>query len=387
MHTMSIVRPLAAPTIMRLRARTPADDDIKGTRLVEVVDLVLPYLPDGLVGVKSSARIRTAVRSVPAELVARFALECRLDTGADDADVLVNADSETGGMQMLAGRHPLVKLPASLADSERWAPTVRLCQRRQPGFLLHRATRDVWVDLTRQDEPSLGFGLRLAGLPEAPRRPVEVLIRALELGLHALRDEPLQPPTLPSLRALVRRLPESTRVDSAGVVVGSHDGVRLWLTRLGADALVDLVDATRDGNEAKRIREVLDDIAAPAASMRPRLDVNEGVGRSVGLVCAADLDGSPAQVATRWRPLLNRLVDAGLCGEDKREALVAGWGLLREGQSERWPEHLKALSTMLGDDTESVLRWRLQHVTIECDRGEPVRATAHVGVWHDWSHR
>lgn len=371
---------------MRLRARIPADD-IKGTRLAEVVDLVLPYLPDGLVGIKSSARIRTAVDRVPAELVARFALECRLDTGADDADVLFSADSETGGMQMLAGRHPLVKRPPSVADSERWAPIVRLCQRRQPGFLLHRATREVWVDLTRHDEPSFAFGLRLAGLPEAPKRPVEVLIRALELGFDALRDEPLQPPALPSLRALVRRLPESARVDSAGVMAGFPDGVRLWLTRLGPDALVDLVGATRDGNEAKRMREVLDDIAAPAASMRTRLDVNEGVGRSVGLVCAADLDGSPAQVATRWRPLLDRLVDAGLCSEDKREALLAGWGLLRESQSEHWPEHLKALSMMFGEDTESVLRWRLQHVTIECDRGEPVCATAHVGVWHGWSRR
>ncbi len=356
-----------------------------GGALDELVDLILPYLPGGLVGEQSAARIRSEVDTVPAELIARFGLECRLGADTADADVLFCADSETGGMQMLAGRHPLVALPEGLATAPSWAPVVRFCGRREPGFPLHRATRDVWVDLAQRDQPSFSFGMRLAGLPEAPRRPVEVLIRALEVGFEALRDRPLQPPALQSMRALLRRLPESARVDRAGLVAGHPDDLRLWLSRLQVDELVDLVEAVRDRDEARALRATLEDIVQPQGEVRARVDVDEGVGRSIGLICTVDPDGSPQQVAARWGPLLAALASAGLCTPGERAALLCCYGLLRERQAEHWPEYLTRLSELFGDGTESYLRWHLHQIAIECDRGTPVRATATIVAAHGWS--
>lgn len=370
---------------MNAHERSQAGAQDLGSTLDELVDLVLSVLPDGLIGPQSAGRIRAAVGGMPAELVAQFGLECRLASEIADAGVLLCADSETGGMQMLAGRHPLVNLPASLSAADGWAPVVRLCGRREPGFLLHRATRDVWVDLARPAEPSFSFGLRLEGLPEATRRPLEVLIRALEIGLESLRGAPLQAPALTSMRALVRRLPEATRVERAGVVAGRPDEVRLWLARLAPDELVDLVEATRDRGEARRLNAVLEEIARPAARLRARIDVGEGVERGIALICEVDPEGDPSAVAARWGPLLGRLVDAGLCTSTKRDALLSSQGLLRERETERWPEHLRRLSDLFGDGAESILQWRLHHIAIECDRGGPVDATAHIVAAHGWS--
>ncbi|MDX6679591.1 MAG: hypothetical protein QOE31_3643, partial [Solirubrobacteraceae bacterium] len=100
-----------------------------------------------------------------------------------------------------------------------------------------------------------------------------------------------------------------------------------------------------------------------------------------------DPEGAAPQVAARWRALLDRLAGAGLCTTGERDALLACHGLLSEHGSERWPEHLTRLSKLFGDRAESVLEWRLHHVTVECDRGEPVRATAHVVAAHGWSRR
>lgn len=355
--------------------------------LDEVVDLVVTRLPGGLIDTASAARIRASVARVPAELVARLGVECDLSGTVADASVLFAADSETGGMQMLAGRHPLVGLPDELARADSWAPVVRFCGRREPGFLLHRATRDIWVDLARRDDPSCSFGLRLSGLPEATRRPLEVVIRALEIGLEALRGAPLDPRALTSMRALVRHLPDTARVDRAGLMAGRPDDVRLWLTRLSPEEIGDLVEATRDRDEARRIRELLDDPALRAGAVGPRIDIRDGVDRAVGLVCTVEPAGSPAQVAARWRPLLDRLVAAGLCTADRRDALSGCHGVLRERPSERWPEHLTRLSKLFGDGTQSVLEWRLHHVCIECDRGEPVHATATIAAAHGWSRR
>lgn len=372
---------------MRSRQTPPTPSARTGGALDEVVDLVLPFLPAGLVDDTSSRRIRFAVDAVPAELVARFGFECRLGSPTGDADVLFCADSETGGMQMLAGRHPLVALPEALATAPSWAPVVRFCGRREPGLLLHRATRDVWVDLAQHGEPSFCFGMRLDGLPEAPRRPLEVLIRALEIGLEALRGMPLQPPALNSMRALVRRLPQTARIDRAGLVAGLADDVRLWLSRLQAGELVDLIEAVRDRDESCALRATLDDVVQPQGEVRARIDVDEGVGRSTGLICTVDPEGSPPQVAARWGPLLTRLADAGLCTPDKRSALLSCYGLLRERRTEHWPEHLTRLSDVFGPSTESYLHWRLHHIAIECDRGEPVHATANIVASHGWSRR
>ncbi len=372
---------------MKPRTRSQAPPTRTGAALDELLDLVLPYLPAGLIGQESADRIRSAVDTVPAELVARFALECRLGSDTADADVHFCADSETGGMQMLAGRHPLVELPEALASTQRWAPVVRLCRSREPGLLLHRATRDVWADLAQQGAPSFSFGMRLAGLPEARRRPLEVLIRALEIGLEALRETPLQPPSLTSMRALIRGLPETARVDRAGLVAGLPDDVRLWLSRLQADELVDLVAAARDREEAHALRALLDDVVGPQDGVRARVDVNEGVGRSLALICTVDPVGSPPQVAARWGSLLSRLVEAGLCTPGEHEALLSCYGLLRERQAERWPEHLTRLSDLFGEGTESLLHWRLHHIAIECDRGKPVHAGAHIVATHGWSRR
>jgi len=77
-------------------------DAAAGTTLDKVVDPFSPTCRRGS-SVLRAQRASGGGRSVPAELVARFGLECRLRSDGGDADVLFSADSETGGMQMLAG--------------------------------------------------------------------------------------------------------------------------------------------------------------------------------------------------------------------------------------------------------------------------------------------
>ncbi len=355
--------------------------------LDEFVDLVLPRLPAGLVDQRSAGRVRGAGSGVPAEVAARFGLECGLGSQSADAALLFCADAETGGMQMIAGRHPLVNLPDALATAQSWGPIVRFCGRREPGFLLHRATCDVWVDLAGRDAPSVSFGVRRGGLPEATRRPREVLLRTLEMGFDALRGRPLEPPALTSMRALVRRLPETARVDRAGLIGGHPDDALLWLSALACGELVDLVAATRDRGEARKLRAVLAEIVQPAGGVRARIEVHEGVGRSIGLIYGVDPADPAAQAAAGWGSLLDRLVYAGLCTSERREALLTCHGTLGEHEAEVWPEHLTRLSELCGDGTESVVQWRLHHIAVECDRGEPVHATARIVAAPGWSRR
>ena len=383
------------------RARSPAKRgaaaaaaaaEAQAGALARYVDLVVAQLPPGLVGPDRESHIRGAVRNVPAELAASFGFECRIDLESPAADLVISADAETGGLQMLAGRHPLVALPRTLSQSAAWAPVIGFCARRQPGHELHRATADVWAEFALQPgcepTPNFSFGMRLAGLPEATRRPLEVLIRALELGFEALAGDAWTEPTAnaAALRSLLRRLPETARVVRAGRVEGD-DAARLWLSRMTREQIVDLVEFAREHREARATARVLEDVIASNVSVQPRFDVGTGVGPLTRLSCTVDSKGSPTTVSARWGPLLDRLVEYELCTIDKRDALLHAFGLLRENRSDHWPEHLSRLSELFGDGAESIVSWRLANVDVHCDRGEPVAATATILATHGWSRR
>jgi hypothetical protein len=187
------------------------------------------------------------------------------------------------------------------------------------------------------------------------------------------------------LRSLLRRLPQTARVQRAGTVDGEPDAVSLWLSQMTREQIVDLVEFARERREAGAIDRVLDELIAPNVIVRPRIEVGAVVGPRTRLSCAVDGVGSPLAVAVRWEPLLDRLVGHGLCTPDKRDALLHSSGLLREHESACWPEHLTRLSRLVGGSADSVVRWRLEHVDVHCDRGEPVAATASILASHGWS--
>ena len=353
-----------------------------GTSLEALVDLVLAHLPGRLIGAESAAGIRAAADVIPAEVAAGFTLACRTAPPSNEASLRFCADDESGGLRLLAAGDPLVA-------AKRWAAMRRFAAAREASPVLQRATQDVCADLALGDISNCDLGLRLEGLPEAPRRPLEVLIRALDIGLTSLRGEPLPTSARRSMGALVRRLPATARLERAGLVAGKPADARLWMTRLAPTELVELVDATRGGDEAHRLAAVLDEIVQPGdvAAVSARVDVGEVVGDRIALICRVDPPGLPRQVAARWRPLLDRLVGAGLCSADKRQALAFSFGLLRARQSARWPEHLTRLADARGEGAESILGWRLVQIEIECDRGEPVDATAQIVAAPGWSRR
>lgn len=343
-----------------------------GDSLARWLDLVCPRLPPALVGEESHARMGRALEAVPAGLVARFGFECRLDDVAAEADVLFSADVKTGGLEMLAGRHPLVELPPPAPE---WEPLVRLCRRREPGSMLARAADDLWVELDtaagENPPPSVFFGLRVAGLPGDPAASMH---EVLEAGFEALLGQPLAHDTRAALGSVIELLPARARVFQAGAMLSRPGSpIRICLDNLAREQIVSLVEAVRGRPEALALGAALDGLTAPAGAVRPGLDVGAGVGERIGLECYGNLP-----------PLLERLTHAGLCVPAKRDALLACEGRLREGDAEPWPAHLAGLSALLGVSARSVVGWNVHHVKVVCDRGVPVGAKAYVVVWHGW---
>ena len=355
--------------------------------LAGFVGLVTAHLPAELAAAEGLAAIRAEIVELPAELASGFGFRCRLDHDGPAAELRLCADAETGGMLMLGGRHPLIALPASIAGSEDWQPIISFCAQREPGFLLHRATESVWVELGAADAgPVLSFNLRHSGLPAVRRAPLDTLVRVLELGCEALHGQPRPGCARVNLRAFVRRLPVGARVVRGGGTSGYRDEARLWIAGLSAADIVALVSSERGADEAARFAAVVDEVGS-AASLDLRVDVGDALGPAIAVSCNVDPAGDAAAATERWALLLHPLAQRGLCTPAKRDALLGCRGTLHGGTSPSWPVHLQRVAGILGEETESTISWQPESVEILCDRGEAVAADAYVGVSHGWSPR
>ncbi len=354
--------------------------------LAGYVGLVTSHLPSELASARDLAAIRAAIGELPAELVSDFGFRLRLDSAEPATGLRLRADDETGGLQMLSGRHQRISLPPPLAGADDWQAIIRFCEERKPGFLLHRSTDSVWIELCAEAGATLWFNLRPTGRAEPGRAPQDALVRVLELGTVALHGQPRAGWARATLRTFLRRLPAGAEVVRGGGTSDHREEARLWIAGLAAAEIVALVRAGRDEREAARLAAVLEDIGA-AGSLEVRVDVGVALGPAIAVSCSVDPAGDEASVADRWAAVLRALGERGLCTAAKRDALLGCRGTLRDSTSAGWPQHLQRLAPILGEGMESTISWRPESVEILCDRGEPLTAHAYVGVSHAWSPR
>ena len=90
-------------------------------------------------------------------------------------------------------------------------------------------------------------------------------------------------------------------------------------------------------------------------------------------------------VDPRWPPLLDRLVELGLCAPEKATALLRWPGTTAPiDDGVRWPEDLIVRSLSRSPGELGVIQRRLSHVKLTYAPGAPVSAKAYFGYGHLW---
>src|SRR5207302_10640316 len=85
----------------------------------------------------------------------------------------------------------------------------------------------------------------------------------------------------------------------------------------------------------------------------------------------------------RWRPLLTRLVEEGLCTPQQGDAL-SGWPGQSDPARGPWPDSLILASLRRAADEFGVVQRYLSHVKLSIRPGHPLEAKAYLGFVHRW---
>ena len=107
------------------------------------------------------------------------------------------------------------------------------------------------------------------------------------------------------------------------------------------------------------------------------IDIGDQLLARVGFEC---FPGALAAEVKQWKPLLDGLVDAGLCSDAKRSALLEWPGYTTPEEIDGdWPDAMIVDSLLSRPDELSVLGRRLNHVKLVCEPGRRLQAKAYYG--------
>lgn len=192
---------------------------------------------------------------------------------------------------------------------------------------------------------------------------------------------PLLPAPAAPAGAMIERafaaLPEGARVSFIGAFADrGSPTLRINVARLGAGASAGYLEALgwRDtrGLAASLTAEVERCGARPVLC----LDLGAGALPRLGIECMIDagmMDSAP------WRPLLDALVDRGLCTPARRAA-VLGFPGVDEPTSDAWPVEL-ILAALLGEPTRApVIARHVNHLKIALTPDAVLDAKAYLGL-------
>jgi hypothetical protein len=224
-----------------------------------------------------------------------------------------------------------------------------------PASPLVGAGEDFWLEVdsgSGATSPSLFF--RPAG---------DRTLSDLASGLNALRPGCVRPEAFGVLERLSAQVPD-VDVFQVGVMIGrSGVALRICLTlspTVTAERLAEALSTPRVSDVVRRAQDLGGSLVG---SYVVCLDIAEGIGGRLGVEMG--FGGVTGLISPRtWWKVLDRLVSAGYCRPDERDALVAWIGVSRSTDDEsRWPDHMLSLAPIVAP-YEMVLRRGISHLKL-----------------------
>jgi hypothetical protein len=303
-----------------------------------------------------------------------FGFEVRLsDVSGVDLGVALSAEGEGRRILVDAVQDPGSAAP--LLSSQAWHRVADFAARwMTPESVEHNAVSHVFLEfdtsegMSALEAPSIFTGISLSSQFEAGARGVADAVYSTESAAVRIVANLLGTAIDRDVRATLDRctasLPLGSLILHVGVMSARTDGVRLhvcvpehvaatYLQECGADEAAAEIDALLKRYGA----------GAPLATIQ--LEIGTSVGSAIGL------EFSPPSVlggegAVKWKTLLDRLTDDGLCKPSRREALKA------------WPA-VFAVPPRTGRSLSKICQ-DLSHVKLIVRPNQPLRAKAYLSV-------
>ncbi|HEX2210555.1 MAG TPA: hypothetical protein VHG93_22940 [Longimicrobium sp.] len=385
-----IVARMDGARVPSTRGAAAAVADAPRASLSAWVGAVAKAAPPGLFPAWNVAAMRDAAEPLPAAAVSLFGYEVRLDDASAGSDVLAAASVADGGRAVLAGTPPHPVLPWEEAG---WRSVRRFCAEwADRGSPLWEGADDLWLEWDAADPsapriPSVFFGPRI-DTGHAAGTPAERTMAVLRAGFGTLMEEGWSPAAAVRARACLDALPEHARVFQAGLMLSRPGSpVRLCVGNLSAGEIDRFLRRSAPAVAHDAARDALARWAPLSVRINLCIDVDEKVGRRVGLECYPDPPVGPFPPDRRpWAAFLDALMRAGAAVPARAGDLLALPASVDppEDSVDDEPRGLTGMDALLAARYRRTLLVRLHHVKLSIEPDRPMTAKAYVAVKPGW---
>jgi len=343
--------------------------------------VVNPYIPPALISSEHLEQISATVQHLPAPITTFFGYECRLQESSARADFLLCVYPNIG-RQILAGEDNL--LEENIFSVPSWNLIRSFAQEwANPASLFANKILNMWLEFDIDESssaipiPSVFFKPENNAI--APGKDYQWLKQALLV----LRGQPLSENIMSCLTDCVEALPSTGYAFQVAAMFSRPTNfLRLCLRNIEPLEIPLYLERVGWKGNQETLKELVNWLSERVNKITLNLDVGDEVLPTIGLECYFNFDTT---VYERIESFLDELVEKGLCLPEKRDGLLAYFGLVHQGiNSEDWPLYLKWESVFYKKEKISVF-WRfLHHIKFVLRPEGRLEVKAYLRVNHSW---
>lgn len=359
--------------------------------LADYLRLVRPDVSTDLISPENWLNINALAQVLPSSITSFFGFECRLGVKEAHADFLICADAAQAGRKVLASDNDSLTLPGFLMEHEVWSQIHNFGTHWNTDTSpLYQQVRNVWLEFDINGHPgNIPIPSCFFGPEPIYSHPPDTGERVLfhshqwvtQTALKLLLDRNLPSKVERQLLNCFDLLPGSAYVFQIGVMLARKcDFVRICIRNISPEQILDYLAKINWQGSVSDLKSILTKLSSFVERIDLDIDVGEVIFPKIGLECY--LDKQP-KYEPRWQLFLAYLVETGLCIPEKRDALLAYPGYIREkSNQESWPSGLLKLSQFLGSEYERVFFRGLHHIKVVYQPEIPLEAKAYLSANH-----
>lgn len=334
--------------------------------LRDYLKLVKHYISPQLISPENWDNINTLSQVLPRAITSFFGFECHLGVKEAHADFLICADAAEAGRKILAGDNYSITLPSFLMEHPVWSNIRDFSSNWDTDTSpMYEKVRNVWLEFDINGLPTIPIPSCFFG-PEPIYSAKSDNPHSYEWVSHALKllmGRTLLDKVEQQLFNCFNLLPKEAYVFQIGVMLArKSDLVRICIRNISPAEILDYLTQINWQGCVSELKPILTKLSSLVERIDLDIDVGEVILPKIGLECY--LSKQPI-FEPRWQLFLAYLVETGLCIPQKRDALLAYPGCIRErSNQELWPSDLIKLSNFLGSEYERVFFRGLHHIKV-----------------------
>ncbi len=339
-----------------------------------------------LITVDKFQEILSIAKNFPGNVTSFLGFEIHLRDATQRADWAFAVSGEGSDREVLVNLIKNGRLPQQFLQQPEWRQIAEFSEEwADQTSMLQKHIKCFWLEFDMPETlptmfiPSVFFGPEKLPMGIASNESSEYQW-LLDIALPLLRGQQLSKKVQHQVMNCIKKIPATASLFQVGTMLSrSSNDVRLYINRIHPKEIIPYLKTLGWSDRTGEFQSLIDNLQDKADRFVLSFDVNEtGIGPRLGIEFS--FSSIRYHQETRWKKVLDYLVEKDMCLPEKRDALLGYSGVEYTDISSSVMKPLASASRHLDDLVSSRLVRYISHIKIVYHPGRAMEAKAYPAV-------